>query len=84
MWATLALLTAQTGQVPPFLLMALAFGLAFIVACGRWLAGGDGVLAHLDYPPRVWLLGVGGLFGYHFFYFRALKSATPGEASLMA
>ncbi|MDP7164665.1 MAG: EamA family transporter, partial [Alphaproteobacteria bacterium] len=84
MWATLALLTAQTGQVPPFLLMALAFGLAFIVACGRWLAGGDGVLAHLDYPPRVWLLGVGGLFGYHFFYFLALKNAPPVEASLIA
>jgi drug/metabolite transporter (DMT)-like permease len=84
MWATLALLMAQTGQVPPFLLMALAFGLAFIVACGRWLAGGDGVLAHLDYPPRVWLLGVGGLFGYHFFYFLALKNAPPVEASLIA
>jgi drug/metabolite transporter (DMT)-like permease len=84
MWATLALLTAQTGQVPPFLLIALAFGLAFIIAFGRWLAGGQGVLRHLNYPPRVWLVGVGGLFGYHFFYFLALKNAPPVEASLIA
>ena len=52
MWATLALLTAQTGQVPPFLLMALAFGLAFLIALARWLAGGQGVLSHLAYPPE--------------------------------
>jgi drug/metabolite transporter (DMT)-like permease len=84
MWATLALLTAQTGQVPPFLLIALSFGLAFIIAFGRWLAGGQGVLRHLNYPPRVWLVGVGGLFGYHFFYFLALKNAPPVEASLIA
>ncbi len=84
MWATLALLTAQTGQVPPFLLTALAFGLAFVIAFGRWLAGGQGVLQHINYPPRVWLLGVGGLFGYPFCYFLALKNAPPVEASLIA
>ncbi|MEP4704367.1 MAG: EamA family transporter, partial [Hyphomicrobiales bacterium] len=32
----------------------------------------------------VWIVGVGGLFGYHFFYFTALKNAPPVEASLIA
>jgi hypothetical protein len=26
-------------------------------------------------PWQVWLLGVGGLFGYHFFYFTSLRNA---------
>ena len=32
---------------------------------------------------RVWLLGVCGLFGYHFAYFFALRSAPPVEAGLI-
>jgi drug/metabolite transporter (DMT)-like permease len=31
-----------------------------------------------------WLLGTGGLFGYHFFYFLALRNAPPVEARLIA
>ncbi len=34
-------------------------------------------------PPVVWLIGIGGLFGYHFFYFTALKAAPPVEAGLI-
>ena len=32
----------------------------------------------------MWILGVGGLFGYHFFYFMALRNAPPIEAGLIA
>ena len=32
---------------------------------------------------RVWLLGVGGLFGYHALYFAALQLAPPAEANLV-
>jgi drug/metabolite transporter (DMT)-like permease len=35
-------------------------------------------------PPQVWLIGVAGLFGYHFFYFTALRNAPAVEASLIA
>jgi drug/metabolite transporter (DMT)-like permease len=31
----------------------------------------------------VWLLGVGGLFGYHALYFAALQLAPPAEANLV-
>jgi drug/metabolite transporter (DMT)-like permease len=38
----------------------------------------------LRQPIVVWLVGVGGLFGYHFFYFSALRAAPPVEAGLIA
>ena len=39
---------------------------------------------HDPVPPVVWLIGIGGLFGYHFFYFTALRNAPAVEASLIA
>src|SRR5690606_1087842 len=35
-------------------------------------------------PFQVWVIGIGGLFGYHFFYFTALRNAPAVEASLIA
>ena len=34
----------------------------------------------LRQPLVVWLVGVGGLFGYHALYFLALRFAPPAEA----
>lgn len=82
MWSLLALLTAASGRVPPFQLAALSFavgaviGLAWVAARGEWRA--------LAQPARVWMLGVGGLFGYHALYFTALRNAPPVEAGLIA
>ncbi|RUU72197.1 EamA family transporter, partial [Mesorhizobium sp. M7A.T.Ca.TU.009.01.1.2] len=67
MWALLALLTDASGQVPPFLLSAITFS----------IGTGVGLIARLfmpapdksqKIPPQVWLIGIAGLFGYHFFY----------------
>ena len=88
LWATLALLTTAVEPVPPFQLVALTFGVAFLLALGKWsvarASGGASILSHLRQPPAVWALGVGGLFGYHFFYFTALGNAPPVDASLIA
>jgi drug/metabolite transporter (DMT)-like permease len=88
LWAVLALLTTAVQPVPSFQLMALAFGIAFLLAMAKWivtrLRGGPPVLAHLRQPARVWALGVAGLYGYHFFYFTALGHAPPADASLIA
>jgi drug/metabolite transporter (DMT)-like permease len=88
LWAVLALLTTAAQPVPPFQLMALTFGLAFLLAVGKWivarLGGGPPVFSHLRQPLRVWVLGVAGLYGYHFFYFTALSHAPPADASLIA
>jgi drug/metabolite transporter (DMT)-like permease len=82
LWSALALLTASAGKIPPFELAALAFaiggGLGLIYAAAR------GRLAAFRQPWRVWLVGVGGLFGYHALYFAALSRAPPAEASLIA
>ncbi len=81
-------LTTAAQPVPPFQLMALTFGVAFLLAMGKWivarLGGGPPVLSHLRQPAKVWALGVAGLFGYHFFYFTALGHAPPADASLIA
>jgi drug/metabolite transporter (DMT)-like permease len=84
MWATLALFTALSGKVPPFQLTAMSFSVATLIGLALWLKKGGGSLRHLRLPGRVWALGIGGLFGYHFFYFMALRNAPAVEASLIA
>ncbi|HYN39017.1 MAG TPA: EamA family transporter, partial [Rhodospirillales bacterium] len=83
LWSTLAVLTTLSGSVPPFQLVAMAFALAALLAVGKWLVRGEPVLAHLRWPPAVWLVGVSGLFGYHVLYFLALRTAPAVEASLI-
>ncbi len=84
LWSTLALLTTVTGQTPPFLLVSLSFGVAFAIALGKWVVFREPVTRHLRQPAAVWLLGIYGLFGYHFFYFLALRNAPAVDASLIA
>ena len=83
MWAALALLTDLTGVIPPFQLAAMTFSLGTLVGFAfRGLVGAEA--PGKPVPPAVWLIGVGGLFGYHFLYFTALRHAPAAEASLVA
>lgn len=84
MWGMLALLTTLTGAVPPFQLVALSFTIATAMIALKWMIRGERPLAYLRQPPGAWALGVAGLFGYHFFYFMALRNAPPVEAGLIA
>ncbi|MGF1522489.1 MAG: DMT family transporter [Leptolyngbyaceae cyanobacterium] len=84
MWATLALLTELSGTVPLFQLTAMSFTIAFLIGVAVWLIEGGNPLDHLKLPKVVWGLGIVGLFGYHFFYFIALRNAPAIEASLIA
>ena len=83
LWSTLALFTVSTGKIPPFQLTFMAFSIAFLIGVIGWLKQGGNVLRYLRLPLRVWFLGIYGLFGYHFFYFLALKSAPSLEANLI-
>ncbi|WP_206456036.1 aromatic amino acid exporter YddG [Aurantimonas marina] len=83
MWALLALLTARSGAVPPFQLAAMTFVIAALVGLVAMKARGTG-MAVFRQRPAVWILGVGGLFGYHALYFAALRNAPAAEASLIA
>jgi len=82
LWSALALMTAASGAVPPFELAALTFAVGG--AAGLIYAAARGRLAALAQPWPVWLVGVGGLFGYHALYFAALRAAPPAQASLVA
>lgn len=84
LWALLALFTTWVDGIPPFQLLGMTFGVAFLVSCIYWLFRGRSALENLRQAPKVWLLGVGGLFGYHLFYFIALGNAPAVEASLIA
>lgn len=81
MWATLGLFGAGSGDVPPFLLNALCFGLSGSLAI-LWLALKRN-LHLLRQPLRVWAFGTLGLFGFHFFYFTAIRNAPPVDANLI-
>src|ERR1700743_3045391 len=82
MWSLLAALTVATGKIPAFQLAAMTFAMgalaAFVTSIGRpqaWRA--------LRQSPLAWLVGIGGLFGYHALYFLALRFAPPAEAGLL-
>ncbi|MCJ2060313.1 EamA family transporter [Methylobacterium sp. J-048] len=83
LWSLLALFTAASGTVPPFQLAAMTFGVGGLCGCLTWIARPARARALLQ-PWPVWLLGVGGLFGYHALYFSALRLAPPAEAGLIS
>ncbi len=83
MWALLALLTDASGAVPPFLLSAICFAIGTVVGL-VFRALSPKPAAAVKVPWPVWVVGIGGLFGYHFFYFTALRNAPAVEASLIA
>jgi len=82
MWSMLAALTVATGRVPPFQLLAMTFAIGACVGPLTWLWRPSAIRA-LRQPLAVWLIGIGGLFGYHALYFLALRLAPPAEAGLL-
>ncbi len=82
MWSLLAVMTVATGRIPAFQLAAMTFAIGGLAGCASWLFRPEGARA-LRQPPVAWLVGVGGLFGYHALYFIALRHAPPAEAGLL-
>ena len=79
LWGTLAALGVALAHVPPFLLTGLALCVGGLLALplsgfelGRWRV-----------PLPTLALGVGGLFGFHFLLFMALRLAPPVQANLV-
>jgi drug/metabolite transporter (DMT)-like permease len=75
LWGTLAVLGLRLRHVPPLLLVGCA--LLIGAACGA-----RGIRLR-GTPPAVLLLGVYGLFAYHFCLFLGLRLAPPVEANLI-
>ena len=83
MWSLLALFTAASGTMPPFQLSAICFAIGSVPGL-IVLALKPARLALLKQPAKVWIVGIAGLFGYHFLYFTALRNAPAVEAGLVA
>ena len=83
LWGALATLSVLAGPVPPFQMVAMTFAIGAAIGVVRARNRGVGWSALLHWPAPVWLLGVGGLFGYHALYFAALQLAPPAEANLV-
>ena len=83
MWSVLALMTAASGTMPPFQLSAIAFAIGSLPGIALFIVRPER-LKELRQPPKVWITGIAGLFGYHFLYFTALRNAPAVEAGLIA
>jgi len=55
---------------------------AHLVGSLSWVGRPEAIRA-LAQSPLAWIVGVGGLFGYHALYFLALRFAPPAEAGLL-
>jgi drug/metabolite transporter (DMT)-like permease len=75
LWSTLALAGNGLQSVPRFLLLGVTFSIGGSISLFR--RGGWRV------PLKVFLVGVGGLFGYHFLYFTAFAHAPAVETNLI-
>src|SRR4051794_31698723 len=73
LWSLLAFFTAASGTMPPFQLLSVSFGIGGLAGVALWIVRPNAARA-LRQPWPVYLLGVGGLFGYHAAYFIALRS----------
>lgn len=75
LWSFLAYLGARVNHLPPFLVVGIALcvsGLIGMIRIRQW-----------SVPLATFLVGIGGIFGYHFLYFSAFKYAPPVETNLM-
>ena len=78
-WATLASLGTSLAHVPPFLLTGLALTIGSVLGLPALLRDRRAWAV----PPRTLMLGIYGLFGFHFLLFIALRNAPPVEANLV-
>ena len=75
MWSFLGYLGASLINIPPLLIVGLALCFSGLVSAVR--------LRDWFVPKRTLAIGIGGILGYHFFYFTALQLAPAVEANLV-
>lgn len=74
-WSSLALLNSRISGLPPFLSVGVALvvgGLVGLAKARQWRV-----------PLRTFLVGVGGIFGYHALLFAAFRLAPTVEVNLI-
>jgi drug/metabolite transporter (DMT)-like permease len=74
-WSMLALISTRLAHISSFLILSIAFlisGLPALFRSNAWKV-----------PFKTILVGIAGIFGYHFLYFRAFALAPAVEANLI-
>jgi drug/metabolite transporter (DMT)-like permease len=79
LWASLAALGSLLADIPPFLLTGIGLLIGSLIS----LPVSGFQMRKLIVKPRVLLLGVYGLFGYHAALFAALQNAPPVQVNLV-
>lgn len=74
-WSTLAVLGSRLGHLSPFLSVGVALTLGGLVGLAK--------VRDWKVPPTTFLLGVGGIFGYHALLFMAFRLAPAVEVNLL-
>lgn len=85
MWSLQGTLTVLSGAMPVFLLTGVSFLIGAVPGLFLWVKHPQSWRV-LCQPFSVWLIGVGGLFAYHVFYFTAFALTAPShqvEANLI-
>ncbi|MBI3899856.1 MAG: EamA family transporter [Gammaproteobacteria bacterium] len=75
LWSILAYLGLQLARMPPFLLVGAALVIGAVCSVHK--------ISQWRVPYKILLLGIYGLFGFHFCLFMALRHAPPVEANLI-
>jgi drug/metabolite transporter (DMT)-like permease len=79
LWASLASLAKVLSNIPPFLLTGIGLIIGALVSIPSLRSG----FTPWKIPLKTLLIGVYGLFGYHFMLFLALQTAPAVEANLV-
>lgn len=75
LWGTLAYASTFLTHIPPLLLLGITFSIAASLSLPR--------IRSWKVPAATLLVGVSGIFGFHFCLFLALRNAPPVEANLI-
>lgn len=75
MWSSLALLTDRVSHLPPLMSVGLVLTICGLVGAVR--------IRQWKVSPLTWLVGIGGIFGYHSLLFTAFANAPAVEANMI-
>ncbi|HEA15843.1 MAG TPA: EamA family transporter [Pseudoalteromonas prydzensis] len=83
LWGALALLGNLTKSLPAFQLLFMCFFVSFLLLFIKRLVSKQPLLTQPTLGKAQTIIGITGLFGFHFCYFMALKYAPLIEVSLI-
>ncbi len=82
LWSLSGILTAAVSGIPTFEVLAIAFGVSFILSslgCTFW-----GSVKNLKRPAFTWILGVVGIYGSESLYVSAFKYAPAAHVDIIS